>query len=341
MLVNVISSTARLIIGIPLVLIGLKAMGITLGYLIPLIVTFGIYTMFSMKWGLIGRLKISWGYGELLKSGAVSWIPGLAATLGASLGVVAVFGYQGSFQAGLYFIAYAVASIILAIPSSLLGIMFPVLSGMKDGRKRTAWRAIKISLAITAPIATALAVYGNVVLGLFRPEYSGAWLVLIILLAGVAPDAIISGVNILAYAYGMYGLVLAIGLAMNIPRVLFYLTLTPIWGGNGAASAFLMGTISGVCLAAFIAKRIKLRVNWYETGIVLSAPFIIGTSIYFTHIPWFIGIIVILTLPTIIYVRLKIISKEDVRDLAEAFLPKKILNIGIQKFGWVLEILFS
>ncbi|RLG58258.1 hypothetical protein DRN86_05790, partial [Candidatus Geothermarchaeota archaeon] len=177
MFVRFISYAAKLLFGTFLVIIGLKAFGIVLGYVIPAVIAAIIYGIISMRSRLLMKTKI--GLNEtthLLKAGMARWIPNLAQALGTGLGVVTVYGFQSAAQAGLYHIAYSVASVILMLHLSVMGEAYPVLSGMSSGREKLASRVIKISLAITAPLAMSLAVYGDLVLGLFGERYAGAHL---------------------------------------------------------------------------------------------------------------------------------------------------------------------
>lgn len=74
---------------------------------------------------------------EVIKAGIPSWIPSLLTTAGTWLGVLGIYGLAGSNQTGNYYIAFMIASVLYSLPSSFLSLMlFPVLSGMDDGRKR-------------------------------------------------------------------------------------------------------------------------------------------------------------------------------------------------------------
>jgi len=143
---------------------------------------------------------------------------------------------------------------------------------MKDMRKRTTWEAMKISLLITAPLTAVLAVYGDVLLATLKPEYREAHPALAILSIAIIPSTIATGINTLTYAYGIYRLVLELGLATNITRTTLYVALTPIAGGRGAATAFLAGTIAGMATAIHIAKKLNFRINWREIATLLAVP---------------------------------------------------------------------
>jgi O-antigen/teichoic acid export membrane protein len=253
------------------------------------------------------------------------------------LGVIAVYGFAGAFQAGQYFITYAIAGVVLAIPYSFLGVMFPVLSGMGDGRKRASWRAIRLTSAVTAPVVVILAVYARVVLEFFGSGYVEAWPILVLLLVGVAPFALIQGVNVLAYAYGFYSLVLGLGVAISLPRALLYLFLTPWFG---AAEAFLAGTLTGVVGATVVAGRIGLSLDWKLIGVIFFIPLVLGLTSYFTGLWWFFGTPLILAVSFLAYTRLRIVSKEDMVEVARGFLPQELYKVGVERLGWLVRILY-
>ncbi len=342
MYVNFAGSFGRLVVGVLLVLVGFGAFGVAFGYFTLSLISLLVYLVLVFRFIGLPRLKIYFGWvGELFKAGSVNWLPNVVQVLGLNFGVVAVYGFQGAFHAGLYFIAYAFASVVLAIPMSFLGVMFPVLSGMEDGRKKASWRAIRLTLAVVVPVATVLAVYSRFVLGFFGSSYVDAWLILTILLVGVAPFAIIQGVNVLAYAYGLYRLVLILGIVVSLPRTLLYLVLTPLFGGVGAAEAFLVGTISGLVGVVFISRRIGLMLDRFSLVLVFLVPLVLGLISYFAGLWWFLGIPLILLLSLLAYTKLRIICKEDIVEIAKSFLPKKMLEVGVEKFGWIIRILYG
>jgi O-antigen/teichoic acid export membrane protein len=47
-----------------------------------------------------------------------------------------VYFVIGGAATGFYFIAFAIAGIVYQLPASILTLMFPVLSGMEEGRKK-------------------------------------------------------------------------------------------------------------------------------------------------------------------------------------------------------------
>jgi len=231
------------------------------------------------------------------------------------------------------------ASVISAVSASVMGLSFPILSGMADGRKRACWRAIKMALVFTVPLTASLAAYPQVALGFFSPDYLVASNILLVLLFAVIPQSLIDGVNSLAYAYGKYRVVLVMGLAVSVPRTLMYMVLTPSMGGLGAALALLSGTVIGLITALGVTERIGMRFQWRDL-IVTFIPLAM-MAVCKIPIPWFLGVTIVLAGSTMIYTRLGLVTKRDLQESAEAFLPKGLLSIGLRRFGWLLRMLFG
>ena len=164
----------------------------------------------------------------------VFWIPYLITIVGSQLGPVVVFGYEGSTGAGVYFIALTIVVGVTNIMYSLFAIAIPALSAMEDGRKRFSWQTIRLSGIIVLPFSCALIFYSEEILRLLGHDYAEGALSLEILLMSMLPTTVIYGIQSLVYAYGHYRQVLAIGLALSIPRTILYFVLVPEYGGIGA-----------------------------------------------------------------------------------------------------------
>jgi len=337
---GVIASAARLALGVLLISVGLDALGVAVGYLISSIVSLVFLGILGVRLLGLHAPRLTFLHTkEIVQSGFANWVPTVIATIGAQLSVIVVYGFHGSFEAGLYYISFAMASVISAVSASVTGLSFPILSGMTDGRKRACWRAIKISLVIVVPLTVSLAAYPEVALGFFSPDYVIASNILLVLLFATVPQGLIDGVNSLAYAYGKYRLVLVMGLAISVPRTVMYMILTPSMGGLGAALSLLSGTVIGLIAAFGVTKRIGLEFRWRDL-IVAFTPLAL-TAVCKVPIPWFLGILIILAGATLTYTRLGLLTKSDLKESAEAFLPQSLLSIGLRRFGWMLRMLFG
>jgi len=337
---NLAGSFTRLFIGVLLVLVGLGVVGVLLGYVsfslacltLYLVLSFRLLRGYSFS---LARVK------ELVKAGVAGWAPSIISTLGVYLGVLMVYGFKGASQTGLYFIAYLIATTIASINTSLQAITLPTLSGMVDGRKLTSWRVLKLSLALIAPTSLTLMVYSKDLLSLLGPLYVEAWLILCILLVGTLMAPMISSLSVLLYAYGLYSLVTLLGLTINLPRTLLYLTLTPIYGGLGAALSYTIGSFIGLVAAIIIARKVNFMYRWRILGLTFIAPLPLSLLSTFIHLPWIIGAPLIITLSLLTYAKIGVVTREDLRDLAMGLLPERIMKLLAEKFRFLLNLLYS
>lgn len=345
LMTQVLSSSVRIVSGVALVLFGFGALGVVISnsvfYIVSLVIL-GLYMFIRLR-NVEAHARDSPRKGvvrELLEAGSARWVPGIVYTLGMQLGVIVVFGAFGAFEAGLYFIALAISSIITGIYSSIMAVAFPLLSGMKEGRKKAAWRTVRLSLVFCIPLIIAMITYPRVVLGLFGEEYVAADLTLVVLLLSTIPLIISTGVHTLVYAYGNYRQVFAIGLAGNIPSVLLYFTLAPALGGLGASYAYLGGALMGLTVSTLLARRIEMRIIWLDLAKALSIPLAVGVLAYTANLHWLIGGPIIFLVSLLGYAKLNLITKQDLTDLTEAILPEKVTESIYQRFSWILNILY-
>lgn len=278
---------------------------------------------------------------EAVRTGFPSWLPSLVATAGSWFGVLGVYGVSGNLEAGTYYVAFVIASIVFALPLSLLGLMFPVLSGMEDGRKRATNRAVLLTSAVVAPLAAAVIAYPSVPLSLLGPEYVGSSAALQILLLAAFVSPIPSGFNSLIYAYGRYRDVTLLGFAYNLPRLLMYPFLVSAWGENGAAASYVLGFFVATVVVYFMAKPIGYSVGWRDSILVSSIPIAAAALVWLAQIPWYVGGPVVLGASAISYARLGIVKKSDLADVSSAFISKGRIEQFQPYIRYVLEVLYG
>lgn len=325
--IMVISSIIRIVLAIVLVLLGAGAAGITTGYLIgfasaTILLSLTLVTGFIpvKKKPIISLLQ---GCKTILVASIPSWIPRVLAVVGAHLGTVVVFGTHGANQAGAYFIAMAIFYAIDAIKNSLFSVAFPIVSAMDDQRKRYVWRIIKMSLVVSLPISFTVIVYSGEVLGLIGPHYVQASIPLKIILLSILPLTLLMGISTLVYAYGNYWQVFAMGLGLNVPRVLLYFALVPSYGSTGAAIAFTTGSMIGFIVSIIIARRIKMMILWKELALIFAIPASIAFALGYFHVTYVIGIPIILSLSILLMIASRVLSRSEVRESLEV-LPEAI-----------------
>ena len=324
------SSLLRLLVGVSLLYLGFDFVGVILGFITASITMDTIIVLYAMKlfkeFGVKTKVQTS-HLRDLLKAGLASWIPNTLITLGQSIGVLSIYGFVGETETGLYYIAFAIAAIVYSLPESILSLMFPVLSGMEDGRKRTASKAIKLSLAITVPIALALALYPSIPLSLLGQKYVQASSnILRILVLGAVISPIISGYGSYIYAIGKYTHVALTGLATNISRLLLYALLIPTMEATGVATAYTLGIIIALAIILPSAHKTGYRFNWTQHAETIIIPGLLAAFISIINIHWLIGLPALLLLSLLAYARLNIISKMDLIEVSQAFMSKERLS---------------
>jgi len=326
-LVSIISSATKAVLTIILILIGTGAIGITVGYLSAYI-SASILFFFFLANSLESRNEVSTlslhhGCKKILYAGIVSWLPRVMAVIGSRLGTVVLFAIEGANQAGLYFIAYSIYSVTLAIIDSLYSVLLPILSAMSDRRKRLVWQAMKLSLVVTVTIASAAIAYSDDIMMLFGTHYVDASMTLKILLLSVLPFTFNIAIGTLVYSYGNYRQVLALGLASSVPRIIFYFVFVPMYGINGAALSFTLGSIIAFVVSLVVAKKIGMFMFWKKLVPIVVIPAGISLTTAYLMVSYILGIPIIIVFSLASFIALGILSKSDINYYL-AILPTKI-----------------
>ena len=278
---------------------------------------------------------------EALKAGIPDWIPGLVATAGTWLGVLGVYSLSGSESTGTYYIAFMIASLVYSLPLSLLTLMFPVLSGMDDGRKRAVSRSVRLTLAIICPLASVVIAYPYVPLSMLGPSYVASSLALQVLMLGAFVSPLTSGFNSLIYAYGKYRFVTLLGLSSNGSRILLYPVLVALWGENGAALSYVSGVFAASVAVSFMARKVGYSMGWGYSLIFAGIPSLAGAAVALTGLHWAIGTAAILATSLLAYTRLGLITRSDLGEITTAFLSRKQLDQALPYAKYILDVLYG
>ncbi len=323
---SLLGQAIRFPVGVGLVLAGWGWVGAFIGILIPAPLALLIKLKYALKI-IKPKLKIHVdALRDVLRAGIASWLPGVITLLGQQLGILLLFGARGAVETGQYYVAYAMVSVVQGIGMSILQLMLPVLSGMPDGRKRASARAIKLSLTIVSPLVFVLAVYSYVPLGLLGKSFVTASPILMLLSLSVPASFIALGVNNLIYAYGFYNLVLILGLSMNMTRIITYAPFSSLWGGLGTALSYLLGSCMALITSIFISHRIGFNPGYKEAVLAVLPPLMLAIPLYYIHVYWLIGVPLMLIIPYIVYLKLHILTKRDLRDLASAIVSERTVD---------------
>ncbi len=324
---SVISTIIKLSVTITLVFLGFGVPGIIFGFLLYPLTSTVIFTLAIKKkiYTSISGFNLFRSTKEIFVASLPFWLPAIITTVGSQLGTITVFLTMGSNNAGIYFIAFSIVTGILVIIVVLSSIAYPTISALKDGKKRAAWRLIKISLILTIPISNILIFYPTEILLLFGTSYASGSSILQILLLTSLPTCISTGIGVLLYSYNRNRDFLFLGLVTSIPRVVLYFIFVPVFGGSGAALAFIVGSVSGGLLSLIFAKNIKIKLYYKQILVLFFIPIIIAIPFKYFEFNSIVSIIIILVSSYVVFIVLRLIDSQDIDDIL------KILPAGLAK----------
>ena len=174
-----------LILRIPLLIVigSLGVLGIFLAlditYLIMM--TTGVVLMYMM--GIARDLHIDIGQArKTLKYSLGNYTSTIIATAPLTLIPILIVNVAGASQQAYFYVAFSVAIFLFMVPDAIGASMF-VEGSHERPLKVTAYKSLRFSLIILAPMVLAVAVFGDNILHLFSPEYSEAAYELLLLLA--------------------------------------------------------------------------------------------------------------------------------------------------------------
>ena len=345
-IIIIISSVAKVILGLSLVLMGYGILGLALGYtffgqiLSSILLAIFIGKIFkSTKKVTKPEITIRNASKSLLVGGIVAWVPLLITTVGIDLGTLVLYSTYGSYQSGVYFIALAIANAINAIVHSIFTISLPVLSSMHDGRKRFVWQAIRISAILALPLSCSIIFYSNDIMHLIGSNYGKGSSSLQILLLSSFPIIVLSGVETLVFSFGQYRYTLTISLATSIPRTILYIVLVPIFGITGVAMSYTIGSVMGLIASIIVANRIRLSIFWKRLALTLFLPLSLALLFATFDVNYIIGIVTTITITYLLLMKLHVIEKTDGSFFIELMpnkTPKAFVTIS-NKFGKIID----
>lgn len=337
---SVLSASLRLVLGLLLLYLGTGFVGVMLAYVLASVVQHAILAA-SLRGSIAAARPSLQQAKESVLQGIPAYIPSLVATAGSWLGVLGIYAISGSTDAGTYYIAFTIASVVYSLPLALLGLMFPVLSGMEDGRKRASARAVRLSFAIIAPLAGVVIAYPHVPLSMMGPSYVASSFALQILAVGCFAAPITSGFNSLIYAYGKYRYVTLLGLASNLPRVVLYAPLVALWGDAGAALSYISGYVASLVAVLLMSGRIRYSVGWGASALFAGIPAALSVVMIYSGLHWVLGTAIILAASLLAYARLGLITRADLGEITSAFLSKDQLDRVYPYAKYILEVLYG
>ncbi len=266
------------------------------------------------------RTRVFHGWRLLIHAGMSNWVPSMVSAIGGQLSVLSVFGYIGAAQAGEYYMASAIFSAVVGLPTALFSAAFPVLSGMTDARKTLSWKLTKYSLLISAPLTILIGLYANEILTMLNPNLINAVIPQRILLIGVVPAIINYGIYYLLYANGKYKSILVSGLVENLSRISLYLLLVPSFGASGAAASYISGSFLSM-LFMVLTQRQYFMMSWKRILAIVSIPTATGLALFYLSIAPMIGVPIVLLACVFFYLRLDMAKTDEIRGIVFSLMP--------------------
>jgi len=313
-LAGIVTGLSRICIGVPLVYLGLGFFGLMMGYVISAVansITLLVLAVRELRRLAVKHVLSAAAVGETVEAGLASWFPSLLALAGQWIGVLGLGSLVGSYETGNYFIAYAITAGLLAFPISIVQLMFPVVSGMEDGRKRAMGRAVRVASSSMYPIAFTLIAYPSLLPSLLGKPYLPAAELIRILAAGFLLAPLVNGYTYYTYAIGDYKQVTLIGVAGNIPRIVLYPIMIGQLADRGAAASFTLGFLSSITAVLLLSRKTGYRLNLWENLKTLTVPLFPFLPTMLLNVAPIAGISLLITFSYIAYARFQIITKKN------------------------------
>jgi O-antigen/teichoic acid export membrane protein len=341
---QLISSLLRLAISLALIFAGYSFSGIMAGYIVAAL-TFSTF-MLALPVRMLTRFNASFSLSlssikDSIKAGIASWIPNALSLSSQWVGVLGVYAFVGLPETGLYFIALTITSIIISFSQSILTLSFPVVSGMIDGRKRMMSRVVRFSASLMMPVIFFLATYPYSIPTLLGEKYIASSELIRILSIGYILSPIILGYVYYAYAIDRYRDVLIVGLAGAVPRLILYPFMIDWYGEVGAAVAF--STASPIQLLVVMRNALRTNYKLYLKDYlkIVIIPGIISITLALINLSWLISLLILLSTSYVIYARINMITKDDLREVGEALFSRKTLEKIYPHIRQLLSIIYG
>lgn len=176
------------------------------------------------------------------------------ATLAGVVMLAAIWGGQtllarspgGAAALGLFAAAFAVRTIVMFVPTQMVGALLPVLARMtgtgRAGGRRLVVTSLGLGLAVILPVAGAGILFAPWVMGIFGPDFAAGAPVLAILLAGTPVETATLTLYQDIQARGRFWRAfLSISVPLAATVLAAALLLVPAHMANGLALAWVIG----------------------------------------------------------------------------------------------------
>jgi O-antigen/teichoic acid export membrane protein len=265
---------------------------------------------------------------HILRVSVSSWIPNILYIFGYLFGIITVFSVVGAAEGGKLYIVMGTFIIILFIVNSINKVTHSLVAGLNNNEQQTTYLSysMKVAFIFTMPLAMPLLFFANNFLGIVNKEFSSAASAMSIFMISLPMVIISEMVYYFVYGRGDQKSVLFLGLTGNIPRVVLYFFLSPILGINGAALAFLVGSVTQFVLSVKVGNKHSISMQFRKYIILTTIPLTIGFLTWLVNINFVISTIIIFIGSFLLYIRLHMFTDTELHNLIYAGLPASQAN---------------
>jgi O-antigen/teichoic acid export membrane protein len=263
---------------------------------------------------------------HILNVSLSSWIPNTLNVFGYLFGILTVFSVVGAAEGGKIYIVMTIFLFILFIVTGINRVTHSLVAGIDKDKQQTIYLSYSMEIAFifTMPIATPLLFFAGNFLGLISKEFSSASTAMSIFMVSIPMVIISEMVYYFVYGRGDQRSVLFLGLTGNIPRVVLYFLLPPLLGTNGAALAYLAGSVTEFILSIIVGNKHSISMQFRKYITLSSIPLTIGFLTWLVNINYLMSTIIVFIGSFLLYIRLHMFTDTELRNLIYTGLPESI-----------------
>jgi O-antigen/teichoic acid export membrane protein len=260
---------------------------------------------------------------EIVLSGLSSWIPNLLFILGTQLGVVALVSSVGESAGAQYYIISQVILLALFIVLGISKVTHSSISAMQNDKQRFGFLSytMKLAFLITIPVSFPLIFFAEDFMLLLGEDFAPASDALSIMMIGLPMSIIAEMIYYFFYGLGNKKYVLLLGLTGNVPRIVLYGVMSPIYGVNGAALSYTVGTICQLVASMVVSRKFGIPLKYKEFIIISIIPVFFGFVLWLAKINFVASTILVIIVSAVFYVKLGFFAERELRDIVFMVFP--------------------
>ncbi len=272
-----------------------------------------------------------------MKEGFLMWIPTLFSSLGANLSILFVNVGNSLSEVGIYFVALMIYNALSRIPSQVQSILFPVMSGYKISTDQILEKGLIFSLVLIMPFSAMVIGFPEIFLEIFGKNFVSGSNIVSLLASIIIIDTISVMIITSQLSKGKFKNYNLIVLPASITRITLYYFLVPMYGSIGAVESWIIGSTLGIFITIFIIRQQEIKIDWKKVSLIGIIPIAISFSLKITEIHFIIPLILIFILSNALYLKMKIIKREDILYILNIFSSEEKTEKRYKKIVRVLD----